>query len=147
MAAQILILWTVFPIVPKWSSDRKHKVYHRKTFGWALKNQAMSTYTNRNWNSGNYPVNSYVILWEKHFFNCLANCLFYFVNIWARKKKKEKKHCSSIWVCFFFFEKLDRAKLRAISHYEIKVKKAFLDFGIIIKSLVLEIESYYFPMF
>lgn len=48
---------------------------------------------------------------------------------------------------FFFFEQLDRAKLRAISHYEIKAKMAFLDFGIIIKCLILEIESYHFPSF
>ena len=64
--------------------------------------------------------------------------------------KEEKKRKKTLFInlsFFFFFEKLDRAKLRAISHYEIKVKKAFLDFGIIIKSLVLEIESYYFPMF
>ena len=63
-----------------------------------------------------------------------------------KKKKKNTVHQFEFFF-FFFFEKLDRAKLRAISHYEIKVKKAFLDFGIIIKSLVLEIESYYFPMF
>lgn len=122
MAAQIFILWTVFPAEPKWSSDGKHKVYHRKTFGWALKNQAMSTYTNRNWNSGNYPVSSYVILWEKHFFNCLANCLFYLVNAWARRKKKRKHSVHQFEVLVFSFEKLDRAKLRAISHYEIKAK-------------------------
>ena len=63
------------------------------------------------------------------------------------KEEKKRKKTLFINLSFFFFEKLDRAKLRAISHYEIKVKKAFLDFGIIIKSLVLEIESYYFTMF